>query len=100
MVDALTVAASAARPVTPVVTAVSTFHVHARIFSGTLDAPTRNELQSAETDDRDEVMGLAEELSARGFTVWVYQHDHRPGPNGHQAPYRVIAEWQPGVDDG
>ena len=72
---------------------MSRFHVHARLFVGTLDAPQRNELQSRESDDLAEITALAEELSARGFAVWLYAHDHATGPNGHRAPYRVIAEW-------
>lgn len=73
---------------------MSTFHVHARLFEGTLDHPTRDELQSAESDDREHVMTLTEELAARGFRVWVYEHDHgTDGANGHRAPYRIIAEF-------
>lgn len=72
---------------------MSLFHLHARLFEGPLDAPARNELQSAESDEYGVVIGLAEELASRGFSVWVYEHQHGPGPNGHHAPYRVIAEW-------
>lgn len=71
---------------------MSAYHVHARLLEGTLDAPTRNELQSTESDDRDEIMRFARELTSRGFDVWVYEHDHVAGPNGHRAPYRVIAQ--------
>lgn len=87
------VAASSARPLpSVVVAAVSTFHLHARLFEGTLAAPTRNELQSAESDDRAEVMALAEQLAARGFAVWLYEHGPTRLTNGEGA-YRVIAEW-------
>lgn len=75
---------------------MSQYHVHARLFEGTLDAPTRNELQSRESDARDEVMELAEELAGRGFHVAVYSHDHGDRPDGYRAPYVVIAEWRTG----
>lgn len=88
-------ASAAARPASSVVASVSSYHVHARLFEGTLADPVRNELQSAESNDREEVMTFAKELSARGFTVWVYEHAHGSGPNGHNAPYRLIATWGP-----
>lgn len=72
---------------------MSRYHLHARLFTGSLAAPVANELQSRESDDRDEVLALAQELVARGLAVWLYEHAHGPGPNGHLAPYRVIAEW-------
>ena len=67
---------------------MATFHVHARAFTGSLAAPERNELQSAESDDLDEVMALAEDLVGRGMAVW---HDH--GPTNATA-YKVVAEWR------
>lgn len=70
---------------------MATWHVHARAFSGSLAAPERNELQSAESDDYDEVMALAEDLVARGMATWVYSHDHS-GANA--TAYRVVAEWR------
>lgn len=76
---------------------MSTFHIHARMFRGVLAAPETNELQTAETDDRDAAIGQAVKLSRRGFAVWVYEHAHRPGRDVPQTdPYRVIAEWRAG----
>lgn len=70
---------------------MATWHVHARAFSGSLAAPQRNELQSAESDEYEEVEALAEELVGRGFAVWLYRHDHR-GTNA--TAYQVVAEWR------
>lgn len=72
---------------------MSRYHLHARGFTGSLAAPVANELKSAESDDLGEAVALAHEMVGRGFSVWLYEHVHRPCPNGHLAPYRVIAEW-------
>lgn len=69
------------------------FHLHARLFVGPLYLPERNELQSGESDDCEEIMTLAKELVTRGFAVWVYNHDSVAQlPNG-EGQYRLIAEW-------
>lgn len=73
---------------------MSTFHLHARLFAGTLNAPTRNELQSEESDEYAEIAAIAEQLAGAGFTVWIYEHGPTPMANGEGA-YRVIAQWQP-----
>ena len=74
-------------------TIVSTFHLHARLFRGTLDAPITNELQSEESDDLGELEALAEELAHRGFGVWLYEHAPRTALP-HASDYRVVAEWK------
>lgn len=74
---------------------MSSYHLHARMFVGSLVAPTRNELQTDESDDLDEVVRLAEHMVDEGFAVWVYEHVHGVGPNGRHAPYRLVAEWAP-----
>jgi hypothetical protein len=75
---------------------VALYHLHARLFEGPLAAPTRDELQTRHSDDYGAAVALAEELASRGFSVWLYEHEHRNGPSGHQAsPYRVIREWRP-----
>lgn len=69
------------------------YHLHARLFEGSLYSPARNELQSGESDDREEITTLAKELVTRGFSVWVYVHDPvQRLPNG-EGQYRVVAEW-------
>lgn len=69
------------------------YHLHARLFEGPLNDPKRNELQSGESDDREEIMTLAKDLVTRGFAVWVYNHDpFEQLPNG-EGQYRLIAEW-------
>ena len=73
---------------------MSKFHLHARVFEGTLDAPCRNELQSEESDDFSEVAAIARRLSDAGFAVWIYEHGPVPMANG-QGAYRVVAEWRP-----
>lgn len=49
-------------------------------------------MQSREGDDFPRVVALAEQLAARGFAVWVYEHGPDRGADGEGA-YRVIAEW-------
>lgn len=71
---------------------MSTYHLHARMLEGGLAAPTRNELQSSESDDRGEIVDLAKRLAARGFAVWVYEHGPDLGPDG-EGRYQVVAEW-------
>jgi hypothetical protein len=73
---------------------VSTFHLHARLFEGRLDAPTRNELLTDEADDLTELEHRGRSLLGRGFTVWIYAH----GPHrvvAEDGPYRVIKQWRP-----
>ena len=59
------------------------YHLHARLFEGSLAAPTRDELQTRESDDYGAAVALAEELAARGFSSWLYAHEHHGGPSGH-----------------
>lgn len=74
---------------------MSTYHLDARLFEGTLDRPRRNELRTGESDQYDELAESAEQLAGQGYTVWVYRHDpHRLGVG--PGPYRVIREWRPG----
>lgn len=72
---------------------MSTYHLHARLFEGSLCAPTRNELRSAESEDYPGAVKLAEELAGRGFRVWLYEHRHGIETAAAGSPYRVIAEW-------
>lgn len=71
---------------------MSLYHLHARLLEGPLDASTRNELLSEETDDWCEVLALADELAARGFAVWVYDHGRR-SPFPTASDFRVVAEF-------
>lgn len=73
---------------------MSLFHLHARKFRGTLAEPEVNTLQTAESDDHDQALALAEEMSARGFAVWLYEHGPTRLANDEGA-YRVIGEWRP-----
>lgn len=75
------------------------YHLHARLFRGVLCAPELNELQTAETDDYDAAVAQAEELSRRGFAVWIYQHQARAqgvrlGEPEPSRGYEVVAEWR------
>ncbi len=74
---------------------MSVFHLHARLFEGPLSKPERNELQSAENDDWDDIRALAGELLARGFTVWIYDHG-KQSPLPGAGDYRVVAHLRPG----
>ena len=57
---------------------MSVYHLHARLVEGPLEKLVRNELRSAESDDKHEIMLRARELVARGFTVWIYEHGNAP----------------------
>ncbi|WP_018332481.1 hypothetical protein [Actinomycetospora chiangmaiensis] len=75
------------------------WHLHARLFRGTLDAPVRNELRTAEGDDREALELLADDLRERGWRVWLYErHPARPGSlevAGRQERSCVVREWRP-----
>lgn len=71
---------------------MSLYHLHARLLEGSLLDATRNELQSRETDDWNEVLSLAEELASRGFSVWIYDHG-RTSPFRTASDFRVVAEF-------
>lgn len=84
---------------------MSRYHVHARLC----DSRTRrDELQSGETEDLDEALTLAKELADRGFTSWVYGHQHvvhdpcsvPPGPRYRYdveiREWAKVAEFDPG----
>lgn len=75
------------------------YYLHARLFVGTLDAPTRNELRAAESDDRAELETLAVELRAAGWRVWLYERrPAQPGSltfAGRAASFHVLGEWTP-----
>ncbi|MDL5160221.1 hypothetical protein [Actinomycetospora termitidis] len=74
------------------------WHLHARLFRGTLDAPVRNELRTAEGDDRAALEELADDLRERGWRVWLYErYDGRAGSLGEvgRPPgFTVVAEWR------
>lgn len=74
------------------------WHLHARLFEGSLDAPRRNELRTAEGDDRQALEELADQLRERGWRVWLYERrDGRFGSLGTagQPPgFTVVAEWR------
>ncbi len=73
---------------------MSVYHLHARLIEGSLARPERNELQSAETDDRQEIMMLAAQLVTRGFTVWIYEHGAAPRLLA-ASDFTVVAHFQP-----
>lgn len=74
---------------------MSLFHLHARLFEGVLADPgARYEFQSRETDDLTEVTTAAKELAARGFTVFIYDHGHKPEIDG-ACDYRTVAKYWP-----
>lgn len=47
------------------------FHLQARCLAGPLNALTRNETCTRQSDDWDELERLAHHLNADGFTVWI-----------------------------
>jgi N6-adenosine-specific RNA methylase IME4 len=76
---------------------VSTYHLHARLLEGGLQAPTRDEVQSHESEDREEIVAIADRLSGRGFWVHVYVHDRRRGwLTSGEGALVVVAEWARG----
>jgi hypothetical protein len=73
---------------------VSLYYLHARLHEGPLGAPSRNELQTNETDDLAEVRQLAKTLASSGFTVWIYDHSNRAvSPGG--SDYQTILKFSP-----
>lgn len=66
---------------------MSTFHIHARLIEGSLRNPERDELRVAEADEWDQIIGLARELVAQGFTVWIYGH-------GGSKRYTVVSDYR------
>ena len=70
--------------------AMSTYHLHARLFVGALAGPdARYEFRSSETDDSAEVTAAAKELAGRGFTV--VRHGCRSRvPSRHQGAHQTI----------
>lgn len=74
------------------------YHLHARMFAGTLDAPTRNDLRVAESDDRAELETLADDMREAGWRVWLYERrPAQPGSltfAGHSASFHVLSEWK------
>jgi DNA-binding CsgD family transcriptional regulator len=59
---------------------VSAYHLRARLITGPLRSPTRDESRDVESDDRSELLGLAVRLQAEGFTVWIFRHGTPPLP--------------------
>jgi hypothetical protein len=73
---------------------VSHYHVHARLFEGTLAAPVRNESHIDQVDDLAEAEQLAKAWVCRSFTVWVYDHGHTAvSPGG--CDYRTLLRYSP-----
>lgn len=70
------------------------YHLHARLLTGSLAAPDRDELQTRESEDQDHLRVLAEELADRGFTVWMFVHTHGTHVPPHER-YRLIEAWRP-----
>lgn len=75
------------------------FVLHARSFAGPLCAPTRNELQTAEGDNRQALEEIADTLRERGFRCWLYERSPaRPGGiglPGKTESFYVLTEWHP-----
>jgi hypothetical protein len=73
---------------------VSHYHLHARLHEGPLSTPSRDELQTDETDDLAEIEQLAKTLASGGFTVWIYDHGNTAvSPGGSN--YRTILKYSP-----
>jgi hypothetical protein len=65
-----------------------------RLGGSGLSAPSRNELQTRETDDLAEVERFAKELAYGGFTVWVYSHRNKAVCAGG-SDYQTIFKFTP-----
>ena len=83
-----------------VISSVTVYHLHARLFEGNLAAPIRDETEIHDVHTLGEARIIAKGLAARGFTVWIYDHGHRPGVPG-ASNYRGVAKYLPDglVDD-
>ncbi len=73
---------------------MSTYHLQARLLTGPLHPPTRNELRTAESDNWDELSTIADQLVADGFTVWLFDHGTRTTISG-ASDYRLITHLRP-----
>lgn len=53
---------------------MSGYHLRARLITGPLRSPTRDEARDVESDDRSELARLAARLQSEGFNVWIFKH--------------------------
>ncbi len=55
---------------------MSTYHLHARLLVGPIQAPLRDEARVSGADTLAEAQQWSRERVAEGFTVWIYDHGH------------------------
>lgn len=77
----------------------SRYVLHARLFTGSLEAPDRNELRTAEGDNREALERLADTWQENGWRVWLYERlPASPGSllvAGSPVSLHVLAEFLP-----
>ena len=83
---------------------MSRYTVHGRRLEGSLAAPTCNETESDERDVYDEAIHVAQDMSRRGLSAWIYEdqlHERPDGPAFTPMPWpgggrwRTVAQWRP-----
>lgn len=75
------------------------FVLHARIFVGGLDKPDRNELRTADGDDRASLEEVADLLRERGYRCWLYERIPPVEGSllvpGRPERFTTLREWKP-----
>jgi hypothetical protein len=62
---------------------------------GGLSHPIRNDLRSFESNNYPELARQAQELTHRGYTVWIFEHDDKPAPCYSEfTGWHVVGEWK------
>jgi hypothetical protein len=59
---------------------MSAYPLRARLITGSLRYPTRDEARDVESNDRSELARLAARLQSEGFIVWIFKHGVAPMP--------------------
>ena len=77
---------------------MSAFHLRARLITGPLRSPTRDEARDVESDDRSELIRLADRLQAEGFTVWIFKHGTAPMPGASDLTVDERFDPEPALD--
>ena len=68
---------------------MSRYHLHARLFEGTLAHPVRDVRRNIAADDLAQAQRLARSSVAEDCTVWIYDRGHVPLVAG-ASDYRTV----------
>lgn len=70
------------------------YRLDGRRLEGPLDAPTRNDSVTTESDDWASLKQRADALVRQGYTIWLYDHGRLPALAG-TSDLRVIEQVAP-----